>query len=52
MQTEINGDRFVMVNQKFHRENKVSRMITALHSGTGNRRQNQAWTSNQYDDPK
>jgi hypothetical protein len=52
MQTEINGDRFVMVNQKFHRENTVLRMITAFHSGSGNRRQSQAWTSNQYDEPK
>ena len=52
MQTEIKGDRFVMVNQKFHREYKVLRMITAFRSGSQNRRQNQAWTSNQYDDPK
>jgi hypothetical protein len=52
MQTEINGDRFVMVNQKLHRENKVLRMITAFHSGSGNRRRSQAWTLNQYDEPK
>jgi len=52
MQTEINGERFVMLNQKFYGENKVLPMITAFHPGSGNRRQSQDWTSNQYDEPK